>query len=136
VASRRHQPTRSRVSVKVTTIDSRQLFGPRRIWVVLMAGLATTACAPAEVDQLANGIRAADSPIVREVTVRSANVLDPARIYVRLVAGTTEAQADELWCDVIASAGDSGLAYQTVAVWNDAGTERMALDPVCSTPSS
>jgi hypothetical protein len=77
---------------------------------------------------VATRIRAAGSPVVRDVVLRSANYLDPAGVDVWLRAGATEAEADALWCDVIEPTGGSNL----VAVWNDMGTEMMAVNAECA----
>lgn len=108
-----------------------------RALLALLVGLLAAGCAPAPGEQIANRIRAAGSPVVREVIFRPANLLDPASIDVWLIPGAPEAQAEAVWCEVIAPAG--GSAYDEgggVAVWNDSGTELMAVDPVCATPSN
>lgn len=102
-----------------------------RAVLALVVGFVAVGCALAPEGRVANRIRAAASPVVREVVFRPANFLDPASIDVWLIPGATVAQADRLWCEVIVPAG--GSAY--VEVWNDSGTELMvSVDPICPTP--
>jgi hypothetical protein len=78
--------------------------------------------------EVASRIRAEASPIVREVVYRDANFLDPAVVDVYLRAGTSRAQADALWCDVIAPGGGSFV----VALWTDEGSQLTGPDEGCS----
>ena|ERR1700690_3196693 len=109
----------------------------KRVVLALVAGLVATGCASTAGEQVASRIRAANSPVVREVVWRPANFLDPPEVDVWLIPGATESQAEILWCQVIVPAGGSPYQNDTgVAVWNDAGTEMMVtVTPVCPTPS-
>jgi hypothetical protein len=103
---------------------------------VLLAALFAAACAPSPGEQVAARIRAAGSSLIRDVTFRAPNMVDPASVDVWLRPGATEAQADALWCEVIAPAGGSAFEGDTeVVVWNDQGTEPMALSPSCPVQS-
>jgi hypothetical protein len=81
---------------------------------------------------LAMRLQAANSPLVREIVFRPQTFIDPPEVDVWLRPGATEAQASALWCEVIAPAGGSPFEGDLgVVVWNDAGTEMMAVNPPC-----
>lgn len=111
---------------------------PVQVAAVAVAVLWVTACSANRFDsrvgeQLAADIRAANSPIVRDVVYRSATMIDPPEVDVWLRPGATEEQAVSLWCEVIAPAGGSAFEGERgVVVWDDAGTEMMAVNPDCS----
>jgi hypothetical protein len=86
-------------------------FGLRRARAAAAAAaiaLAASACVSPPGAPVADKIRAANSPIVREVRYVparfGASVVEDS-ITVILVDGTTEAQAADLWCTVIVPAG-------------------------------
>ena len=81
---------------------------------------------------LASRLEAAGSPIVRDVIFRPATMIDPPEVDVWLRPGVSEAQAVALWCQTIAPAGGSPFEGDLgVVVWNDAGTQMMAVNPQC-----
>lgn len=81
---------------------------------------------------LASRLEAAGSPIVRDVVFRPKTMIDPPEVDVWLRPGVTEEQAVALWCQIIAPAGGSPFEGDLGAVmWNDAGTEMMAVNPQC-----
>jgi hypothetical protein len=90
--------------------------------VLASATLATAGCAEREAC-VADQIRAANSPIVREVVYRSSNILDPAEVDVYVSLGTTNAQAQALWCDVI-------------VLYKAGGLFSVRVDPTCPAASS
>ena len=101
-----------------------------------MTAVVLASCASPVGEQVATRIRAAGSPIVREVIYQPENYLDPEGLEVFLRPGTTEAQAKDLWCTVVVPAGGSAFEGETgVTLWNDAGTEMMAQDVTCPAPS-
>jgi hypothetical protein len=80
-------------------------------------------------------IRAANSPIVREIVLTPPNPFggkgDEIHIYV--VDEATEAEALALWCDVVLPAGAAQLPFMAVRVyWGERSTPTDALDnPIC-----
>ena len=112
-----------------------------RALVFVLAALLVASCAPAPGEQVAARIRAAGSPLVREVTFRAADMIDPASIDVFLSPGTTRAQAEGLWCAVIVPAGgtmtegDAGVAlWTTTQAWTAPagdGSDFLDIDPTC-----
>jgi len=57
--------------------------------------------------ELAARINGAGSPLIDEVVFRPHTVIDPPEVHVIVRAGVTEAQAEQLWCQVVAPAGGS-----------------------------
>ncbi len=81
---------------------------------------------------LASRLEAAGSPIVRDVIFRPKKMIDPPEVDVWLRPGVSAEQAVALWCQTIAPAGGSPFEGDLGAVvWNDAGTEMMAVNPPC-----
>jgi hypothetical protein len=99
--------------------------------VLACASLAAAGCAEREAG-VADRIRAVNSPIVRRVFYQSSNILDPAEVDVYVGAGTTQAQAQRLWCDVIVPAGGDATF---VALWRGVGWFSVNVDPTCPVPS-
>ncbi len=98
-------------------------------------GLLVAACVKPG-DRLADHIRAANSPVVREVFVHD-DWLDGPEVILYLRSGATEAQAEQLWCEVIEPAGGSHLEGDTATtVWDSWGWTPMAQDTNCGAGSS
>ena len=77
-------------------------------------------------------MRAANSPLVKQVIYRPDNFLDPPEVDVWLHLGATDAEANKVWCDVIEPAGGSHFEGDTgTVVWNATGTKMMAADVEC-----
>jgi hypothetical protein len=84
--------------------------------------------------QLADRIRVADSPLVREVIFRPQTMIDPPEVHVIVNAGVTEAQAERLWCEVVAPAGGSQFEGDLGAlIYDDAGNW-LAANAQCGSP--
>jgi hypothetical protein len=93
--------------------------------------------------KLADRIRAADSPLVREVVFRQQTIIDPPEVHVIVDAGMTEWQAEQLWCDIVAPAGGSqfegelgALIYDDAGKWLASGTECPSPQPGATASSS
>jgi hypothetical protein len=72
--------------------------------------------------QLADRIRAANSPLVQHVGFQSQTIIDPPEVHVIVKHGVTEAQAEGLWCDVVVPAGGSQFEGDLGAlIYDDAG---------------
>ena len=82
-------------------------------------------------ESVAERIRSAGSPLVREVVFRPQHLPDPPEVNVWLNPGVSESDAVELWCDVILPAGGSAGGETAVVIWNDPGTAMMAADATC-----
>ena len=84
---------------------------------------------------IADRIRAANSPIVREVIVTPSNLFGAKgdEIHIYVVPEATKAEALSLWCDVVLPAGAAQLPPKAVRVyWGERLTPTDALDnPVC-----
>ena len=98
-----------------------------RVTSLVLVILIAVGCAPARGEEVSSRIRAANSPVVREVTFYD-DWFDGTQVLVHLQPGVTEAQAQRLWCEVIAPAGgidgptgstDDGKTYVTVLDAND-----------------
>jgi hypothetical protein len=109
-------------------------------------GLVLAGCAgPGQ--GVVDAIRAAKSPIVREVVFSPANpaVGRHEEIYVLVVEGTTPAQALDLWCSVVLPAGAARLEPGAVSVLNggevmtgggrSGETNALPENPVCPPPT-
>ena len=88
--------------------------------LLMVAGLVTmmaTGCTSVA-DDIAGRIRAAKSPIVREVEVDEPNFFTGRRpgITVYVVDDATEVQAREMWCVVMAPAGVGQLDQDDVHI--------------------
>jgi hypothetical protein len=103
---------------------------------VLIAGVAAgcgVVAGQTPAEKVATRIRDAASPLVSKVVYRPATFLDEPRVDVSLRPGATESQAEALWCEIVVPAGGNQDPEETgTVVWNDSGTEMMALDAVCS----
>jgi hypothetical protein len=101
--------------------------------LVLVSLLAARCAGPAQ--GIADRIRAANSPIVREVQISPANPFGgkPDEVKVYIYAEATEADALALWCDVMLPAGAADMPAGTIDVWRgQPGTGQRALrDPTC-----
>jgi hypothetical protein len=121
---------------------------PRLIVVIVLAGLAFVAVgflgfiaitafvfpSPWSNDPgqaLAARIRAANSPLVQSVEFRSLTMIDPPEVHVIVRRGVTEAQAEQLWCDVVAPAGGSQLEGNLGALIYDDEGNWLASDVTC-----
>jgi hypothetical protein len=92
---------------------------------------------------IADRIRAANSPIVREVLYGSPGLEGGGeRIFVYLIDEATDAQALDLWCQVVIPAGAEQLGPDNVRLYKGGkpapgggslGTTRVLRDPVCPT---
>jgi hypothetical protein len=84
--------------------------------------------------QLAARIQAVGLPIVREVVFRPKTMIDPPEVHVIVQPGVSEAQAEELWCDVVAPAGGSQFEGDLGAlIYDDAGNW-LASTAICPPP--
>jgi hypothetical protein len=97
----------------------------------VFACLVVAGCATPEQD-VANRIRAAGSPIVRSVVYRPQNILDPAEVVIDLVQGTTQDQAQQLWCEVVAPAGGGDVR---ISLWIDGRFFPVTVDEICPAAS-
>jgi hypothetical protein len=101
---------------------------------VVLAGLLIAGCAGPALG-IADRIRAANSPIVREVHISPANPFGgkPDEVKVYVVDDATEADALALWCEIIVPAGAADMAPGTIDVWRgEPGTgQRILHDPSC-----
>jgi hypothetical protein len=102
--------------------------------MLALVGILAAGCAgPAQ--GIADRIRAANSPIVREVHISPANPFGgkPDEVKVYIDPKATEADALALWCDVMLPAGATDMPAGTIDVWRgQPGTGQRALhDPVC-----
>jgi hypothetical protein len=109
------------------------LIGSRLVAALATAALLAAGCAgPAY--GIADRIRAANSPTVRDVVLWPANPFGgrPDEIRVYVVDGATEADALALWCNVMLPAGAAEMLPH-IDVWRGRpGVERPALeDPTC-----
>lgn len=89
--------------------------------VLLLVGCAARA---AGLETAANTIRAAGSPLIKEVTYMD-DWLDGEAVYVRLVADARKADAHSLWCDLLMPAGlnrTNTAVYRGTETW-DAPTD-------------
>jgi hypothetical protein len=100
--------------------------------LVLLIGCSTWSNEPGQ--QLAARIRAVGSPLISEVVFRPATMIDPPEVHVVVRPGVTEAQAESLWCEVVAPAGGSRFEGELGAlIYDDAGNW-LASNAVCETP--
>lgn len=110
---------------------------------IALAGILVTACLPGPGQGIVDRIEAANSPIVREVVLSPANGwqggTDDA-VYVYLKDEATDAQALDLWCNVIVPAGADQLPAGYVEVLKGGelvpgggrqGTSLALHDPAC-----
>jgi hypothetical protein len=82
--------------------------------------------------KVADAIRGSGSDLIDHVDFISANFLDPAAVNVFLKQGTSDADADVFWCNVVIPAAGAAVAYQGVALWNTDGTDSPGSDtPQC-----
>jgi hypothetical protein len=86
--------------------------------------------------QLADRIRAANSPLVQDVVFREQTMIDPPEVHVIVKHGVTETEAAGLWCDVVAPAGGSqfegnlgALIYDDAGNWLSSGVECRSPQP-------
>jgi hypothetical protein len=83
---------------------------------------------------LAARLQAAGSPLIREVVFQPRSMIDPPEVHVIVWPGVTEAQAERLWCDVVAPAGGSQFEGDLGAlIYDDAGN-RLASLVTCESP--
>ena len=125
----------------------RDATGFRALLATLAVALVVAGCTsgPGPGEAIAERIRAANSPIVREVEVSPANPWQGEgddSIYVYLVEPATEAQALEFWCEVMIPAGVDQLPREQVWLLKGGepqpgggrqGAYRAVRDPVCPT---
>ncbi|MBA3339443.1 MAG: hypothetical protein H0T54_06830 [Geodermatophilaceae bacterium] len=72
--------------------------------------------------QLAARLQGVGSPLIRDVVFRPQTTIDPPEVHVIVQAGVTEAQAEQLWCEVVAPAGGSQFEGELGAlIYDDAG---------------
>jgi hypothetical protein len=76
---------------------------------------------------VADAIRASGSNLIDNVYYEPANILDPSVIRVYLKTGTTDAEADALWCAVVIPAAGSADAAELsrVSLSNNSGTDSL-----------
>jgi hypothetical protein len=109
-----------------------------RVFLVGSIALTGMACSPEPGAQVAERIRASGSTLVYKVDYRPRNILDQPLVHVFLRDGTTLAEADRFWCEVVEPAGGSHFYDEgtAVAILNESGTLEMAIDTTCgATPS-
>jgi hypothetical protein len=102
-----------------------------RSWLLILlilGSVVAAGCASVPEEAIAARIRAANSPIVRDVDYRPPNMLDPAEIDVWLRPDARQLQATSLWCDVIVPVGGQ---RRVVAIYYSTGTTFVSLDPSC-----
>jgi hypothetical protein len=101
----------------------------RRLLGLSLVAAVAAACSPSG-GEIAQRIRDARSPLIESVNYRPQNILDPQeRIDVLLKPGTTEAQADALWCEIVVPADGNGIP---VVLWADSGIgDVMATNAIC-----
>lgn len=85
--------------------------------------------------QLAARIQAARSPLIRDVVFRPQTMIDPPEVHVIVQAGVTEAQAERLWCDVVAPAGGSQFESDLGALIYDDTGNWLASTVSCASPA-
>jgi hypothetical protein len=108
---------------------------PAAILVVLAC--FATGCLPTRGQAIADRIRAANSPIVRQVDLSPANPLlgRGDEVFVFITDAATDAEALDLWCLVVLPAGARELRAGAVNVYRggvDSSGAYLALhDPVC-----
>jgi hypothetical protein len=118
-------------------VDARR---PRFLALGAIALLASACAGPGA--GIADRIRAADSPIVREVFYSPSNWLvgGEERIDVYLINEATDAQAVDLWCTVVIPAGVDQLPPDRLQLWTAGepgpgggrvGGHRVLADPIC-----
>lgn len=99
----------------------------RRLLALSLVAAVAAACSPSG-EEIAQRIRDAHSPLIESVNYRPQNILDPQEIDVLLKPGTTEAQADALWCEIVVPAGGD----IPVVLWADSGIgDMMATNAIC-----
>lgn len=82
-------------------------------------------------ESVAERIRTAGSPLVREVVFRPEHLPDPPEVNVWLKPSVSESDAVGLWCHVIIPAGGTAAGDTAVVIWNDPGTAIMAANAKC-----
>jgi hypothetical protein len=112
------------------------MFRLSALVVVLgMSSTLLTGCAgPGQ--SIADRIRAANSPIVREVVLSPANFWEGSgdAVYVYLKEEATEAEALDLWCRVVLPAGAKDLPTGAVGLWKGGASSGALLalhNPTC-----
>ena len=101
----------------------------RSLVVAMSIAVCVCACGPSEGESISRRIYDAQSPLVVKVAYRPANLLDPEQVDVYVRSGTTEAEASDLWCRVVVPAAGKDMVI--VALWNETGTQMMAVDAEC-----
>jgi hypothetical protein len=81
--------------------------------------------------QLAARLQAVGSPLVQEVVFRPQTIIDPPEVHVIVRPGVTEAQAEQLWCEVIAPAGGSRFEGNLGALIYDNSGNWLAANVTC-----
>ncbi len=92
---------------------------------IAVAASLVAGCVAGHGNEIADQIRAAHSPIVEEVVLSPINPFegkDYDDVTVYLVAGTTDAQVQALWCDVVVPARPERLGKGEL--WFDIGVTR------------
>jgi hypothetical protein len=104
-------------------------------------------CSPSPGAGVAERIRAANSPVVREVDYGAPNAIVGVEelLYIYVVDGTTEAQALDMWCNVAVPAGIDQLPSDETGVWSGfkaladgtrtEGSRVLAENPACPGPT-
>ena len=83
---------------------------------------------------LAARLQAAGSPLIREVVFQPKTMIDPPEVHITVQPGVTEAQAELLWCDVIAPAGGGQFEGNLGAIIFDDAGNRLAGSVTCASP--
>jgi hypothetical protein len=81
--------------------------------------------------QLAARLQAVGSPLMQEVVFRPQTIIDPPEVHVIVRPGVTEAQAEQLWCEVIAPAGGSRFEGNLGALIYDNSGNWLAANVTC-----
>ena len=107
-----------------------------------VGGLLAAGCTAGPGQGIADRIRAANSPIVREVALSPANFWQGSgdAVYVYLTDVATDAEALDLWCTVVYPAGADQLPAGQVGLYRGgelqpgggrSGASLAVRDPVC-----
>jgi hypothetical protein len=109
----------------------------KRCGVLAAVVLIVSGCLPGPGQGIVDRIRAANSPIVREVVLSPANPFGGKgeEVHVYIADTATEAEAVELWCDVVILAGIGQLPVGAVNIWrggeNGSGVWNPLRHPIC-----
>ena len=82
--------------------------------------------------QLAARLQASGSALIREVVFQPQTIIDPPEVHIIVQPDVTEAQAERLWCEVIAPAGGSQFEGDLGALIYDDRGNWLASTVICA----